>query len=352
MNDLVIQRLTKTYQSRSDVRKFSIQSIDLQVREGECFAILGPSGCGKTTLLKCIAGLLTPDEGTVILGKEDITVLPTEKRGLGMVFQQPLLFPHMTVIDNTAFGLKMIGWRKKERRAAAEQVLASVGLSGYDRRYPNELSGGQQQRVALARAIVTRPRLLLLDEPFSSLDPCIRSEMHRLVKQIHQQYQSTLLFVTHDREEAFELADRIAVMHDGTIQQIGTPLELYTRPSSRFVAQFIGSGNLVEGHLKNGLFQSGNLQVEVPELVTEGPGWLMIRPEQFEFVSSQADRLLEGEVMDVKLRKGHYVVEVNANGLTIEVLHRLKKDKICKPGDRVSLSFDTNQLHFIPKLEG
>lgn len=351
MNDLIVQHVTKMYRSKRKKCEFSIQGINLHVQEGERFAIVGPSGCGKTTLLKCVAGLLTPDEGKVLLGKEDITKLPTEKRGFGMVFQQPLLFPHMTVIENTAFGLKMNGWRKKERNTAAEQVLAAVGLKGYEHRYPNELSGGQQQRVSLARAIVTRPKLLLLDEPFSSLDPGIRCEMHELVKQIHRQYKTTFLFVTHDREEAFDLADRIAVMNNGSVLQVGTPLEIYTQPATRFVAQFIGAGNLVKGDVKQGIFRSDAIQVELPENLAEGTGWLLIRPELLQFVSNESDAWIKGRITDIKWRKGFRVVQVNAGNTTLEAVEQVKTDNSRNLGDQVYFTLDTKQLYFIPESE-
>jgi len=313
MNILRVSGLTKTYKETKGNDSFSIRLGNLEIQEGESFAILGPSGCGKTTLLKCIAGLLPPDEGLIWIGDENITSLPPEKREFGMVFQQPLLFPHMTVIENVGFGMKMQRVGKKERRAAAQAVLAAVGLSGYDSRYPNELSGGQQQRVAVARAIVSKPRLLLMDEPFSALDPGIRGEMRQLVRDIHKQFRITMLLVTHDQDEAFELADRIAIMHNGEILQTGIPTEVYMKPNHPFVARFIGSSNVIQGECHQGEFRSNQLHIKLPtkDEVPSGPGWLVIRSELFRSVSSLEEWQLKGVLIDVKFRQGYYQLQVD-----------------------------------------
>lgn len=217
MLDLHLTEISHSYAFSKSCSDFSIRSVNLDIREGERFAILGASGSGKTTLLKLIAGLMHPGEGTIRLGSTDLTAVPAERRGFGMVFQQSLLFPHMTVMDNVAFGLKMKGMDKRERQARAMEMIAAVGLDGYEHRYPGELSGGQQQRVSLARSIVIGPQLLLLDEPFSSLDPGIRTEMRQLVAEIHRKFKMTMLLVTHDRDEAFELADGIITEHSDKV---------------------------------------------------------------------------------------------------------------------------------------
>lgn len=352
MPDLHIKELTKTYKRIKNDNGFSIQPVSLHIREGESFAILGPSGCGKTTLLKCIAGLLHPDKGMIGFGEENLLSLPAEKRGFGMVFQQPLLFPHMTVIENVAFGLKMQGWEKKDRISASQEIAAAVGLSGYDHRYPNELSGGQQQRVALARAIVTKPKLLLLDEPFSALDPGIRSEMRQLVKDLHQQFQITMLFVTHDRDEAFELADRIAIMNEGQILQMGSPMEVYLKPDHPFVARFIGSGNVIEGELNHGEFRLGDFCLDLTSTgdLPSGPGWLVLRSELFELVTSTDEYQLSGLVASVKLRQGFYQLQVDTGQITVEVVKNMQNHQIPKVGDPVYLTLDHTQVHFIPTI--
>jgi ABC-type Fe3+/spermidine/putrescine transport system ATPase subunit len=345
--------LSKTYNHSKDDDGFSVRSVSLEIQEGESFAILGPSGCGKTTLLKCIAGLLHPDEGIIRFGDENIMPLPAEKRGFGMVFQQPLLFPHMTVIENVAFGLKMQGWGKKERVGTSQEVLAAVGLTGYDDRYPNELSGGQQQRVALARAIVTKPKLLLLDEPFSSLDPGIRGEMRQLVKDLHKQFRISMLFVTHDQDEAFEIADRIAIMHKGEILQTGSPMDVYTKPNHPFVARFIGSGNVIEGELYQGVFRSGDFLLELTlfSKILSGTGWLVIRPELFRSVTSVEEGQMNGILKDVKFRHGYYHLQVDTGNLTIHMLKNMQNKRIPQVGDMIYLTLDASQIHFIPNIQ-
>jgi putative spermidine/putrescine transport system ATP-binding protein len=352
MSDLRVLGLSNTYKHSKDNGGFSIRSVSLEIREGESFAVLGPSGCGKTTLLKCMAGLLPPDEGMIWIGEENITPLPAEKRGFGMVFQQPLLFPHMTVIENVAFGLKMQGKGKKERWVASQEVLTAVGLSDYDSRYPNELSGGQQQRVAVARAIVNKPRLLLMDEPFSALDPGIRSEMRQLVRDILKQFRITMLLVTHDQDEAFELADRIAIMHKGEILQTGSPIDVYMKPSHPFVARFIGSSNVIQGEFHQGVFRSDHFHIALPTVneVPSGPGWLVIRPELFRSVTSTEECQMSGVLVDVKFRHGYYQIQVDIGNLTLHMLENMPNRRIPQVGDTLYLAFDTSQVHYIPTI--
>jgi ABC-type Fe3+/spermidine/putrescine transport system ATPase subunit len=352
MSDLRVLGLSKTYRHSKESTGFSVRSVSLEIQKGETLAILGPSGCGKTTLLKCIAGLFPPDEGIIRLGAKNITPLPAEKRGFGMVFQHPLLFPHMTVIENIAFGLKMQGWGKKERVGASQEILAAVGLSGYDDRYPNELSGGQQQRVALARAIVIRPKLLLLDEPFSALDPEVRGEMRQLVRDIHKQFQITMLFVTHDQDEAFELADRIAVMYEGEVLQIGSPMEIYMKPDHPFVARFVGSGNVIEGELHQGVFRTGPFHLDLTSIIGNltGPGWLVIRPEWFRSVTSAEEGQWNGVVTEVKFRQVFYQIQVDTGHLTLDMVENIHGLRIPKVGDPVRLALDIRQVHFISTI--
>ncbi len=225
----------------------ALAGIDLRVPDGEIVTILGPSGSGKTTLLKIVAGFELPDAGRVELAGDDITCVTPASRGIGMVFQNYALFPHMRVAENIAFPLEMRRLARAETQERVSSALALVGLAGYEARYPRQLSGGQQQRVALARAIVFEPRLLLLDEPFGALDRKLREQMQLEVKRLQRQLGITALFVTHDQEEALVLSDRIAVMNGGLIEQIGAPAEVYLRPSNRFVADFIGESNIYRG---------------------------------------------------------------------------------------------------------
>ena len=225
----------------------AVDGVTLAIEPGEFVALLGPSGSGKTTILMTIAGFEYPTEGSVEIGGEDVTWAPPNKRNLGMVFQRYTLFPHMTVAENIAFPLKMRGVSRGERQKRAAAALEAVRLGGYDARLPNQLSGGQQQRVALARAIVYQPRVLLMDEPLSALDKNLREEMQLEIKHLQQQLGVTVIFVTHDQTEALTMADRVAVLDHGRLQQVGTPRDLYEAPATPFVAGFIGETNFLPG---------------------------------------------------------------------------------------------------------
>jgi ABC-type Fe3+/spermidine/putrescine transport system ATPase subunit len=218
---------------------------DLVVGRGEFLSVLGPSGCGKTTLLNCLAGFVRPVTGRIALDGEDLTAVPPHRRGLGLVFQSYALFPHMTVADNIAYGLKARNVPKAERRDRVREALHLVGLEDFAGRRPRQLSGGQQQRVAVARALATRPRVLLLDEPLSNLDAKLRREMRAELRALQQRLGITAVFVTHDQEEAMSMSDRVAVLNGGRIEQLGTPEDVYNRPATRFVAEFVGAANVV-----------------------------------------------------------------------------------------------------------
>ena len=224
-----------------------LHDLDLSLAPGELICLLGPSGCGKTTALRCIAGLETVSSGRVLIGDEDVTEVPVNRRDIGMVFQQYSLFPHLTVARNVEFGLGMRRVPKAERASRSAEMLEIVGLGHLSERFPHELSGGQQQRVALARALVTRPRALLLDEPLSALDAKVRVRLRDQIRAIQTELGITTVFVTHDQEEALAVSDRVAVMESGRIAQLGTPEELYRRPATPFVADFVGLSNHLEG---------------------------------------------------------------------------------------------------------
>jgi len=227
-----------------------LRDISLSVEPGEFFALLGPSGSGKSTLLRLIAGFSRQQAGRLLIGGRDVSGIPPWKRNVGMVFQNYALWPHMTVAQNVAFGLQERRLPREDVRRKTEAALDLVGLTGFGTRRPNQLSGGQQQRVALARTLAVEPQVLLLDEPLSNLDARLRIQMRRELLRLHKRLGITTIFVTHDQEEALTICDRIAVMDQGVIQQIGTPVELFDRPSNRFVAQFVGSINLFEGAIK------------------------------------------------------------------------------------------------------
>lgn len=227
----------------------AVKDLSLDVEPGEFLFLLGPSGAGKTSVLRMIGGYESPTSGTIMIGEQDVTRLPVHKRNIGMVFQSYALFPHMTVGQNVAFGLKMRGVPKSEAAARVAEALRLVELDGLEKRYPSQLSGGQQQRVALARAVVYRPALLLLDEPLANLDRRLRDTMRLELKQLQRRIGITTIMVTHDQEESLSMADRVVVMHRGSLEQVGTPAEIYNRPSSPFVAAFIGELNLLRGEL-------------------------------------------------------------------------------------------------------
>src|SRR5215510_3868332 len=240
MSRLTIRGLSKRYAGSAAVIGF-----DLDVAQGEFVSLLGPSGCGKTTTLRCVAGLEVPTSGRISFGEQDVTRLPPERRNIGMVFQNYALFPHMTVGENIGFGLQMRGLDHAATRTKVDAVIDMVQLDGFYGRHPHELSGGQQQRVAVARALVIEPALLLLDEPLANLDAKLRDEMRVFIRSLQQRVGITTLYVTHDQAEAMTMSDRIVVMFGGAIHQIGSPYDIYFRPATREVAEFIGQSNLI-----------------------------------------------------------------------------------------------------------
>jgi putative spermidine/putrescine transport system ATP-binding protein len=267
----------------------ALDAVTIAIRQGEFMTLLGPSGCGKTTLLNLAAGFLSPDSGEILIAGERMNDVPTYRREIGMMFQNYALFPHMNVAGNVAYGLKVRGVAKKERDRRVEAVLALVRLSGFEDRTPRQLSGGQQQRVALARALVINPTVLVLDEPFSALDKNLRASMQVELREIQRKLNVTTIFVTHDQGEALSLSDRLAVMSEGRIRQLGTPQEIYRQPCDRFVASFIGDANVLRGWLDGidgglAVVAVGAARVKVPsgplaDVARSAPVDLFVRPE-------------------------------------------------------------------------
>jgi putative spermidine/putrescine transport system ATP-binding protein len=341
------------------VRRFgpvaALGGVDLDVAEGEFLTILGPSGSGKTTLLKAIAGFEIPDEGTVLVGGEDVTLTPPRHRDVGMVFQNYALFPHMTVAQNVAFPLEMRRRPRDEVARRVEEALRLVELQSFGQRLPRQLSGGQQQRVALARAVVFGPRLLLLDEPFGALDRKLRESLQLEVRRLQRNLRLTTLFITHDQEEALIMSDRIAVMDKGRIEQIGLPGDLYARPATRFVADFLGESNLLEGVAKAGSASiAGFGPVPLPRSQPDGPVTLLLRPESLrlgEGVEALPCRA-QGTVIDTVFLGLSAKLRLRLDGGS-EVLARIPLRPSAPPlpgdGESVTVGFSPEDVHVVPR---
>jgi iron(III) transport system ATP-binding protein len=299
-----------------------IDNVSLDITKGEFFAFLGPSGSGKTTLLRLIAGFGIPSSGRILINDNDVTHLPPWSRNVGMVFQNYALWPHMTVAKNVAFGLERRRLPKSEVARKVEAVLDLVGLGAFADRRPAQLSGGQQQRVALARTLVIEPTVLLLDEPLSNLDAKLRIEMRSELRQLQQKVGITTVYVTHDQEDANSVADRIAVLDQGRIQQVGTPVELYDHPASRFVASFLGTANMVDGEVKSdGQFVADGFILETPGAAA-GRAAISIRPQDITIGpagtginATVAHREFLGSVT-------RYRIKIGNNEMTVDVPHR------------------------------
>jgi spermidine/putrescine transport system ATP-binding protein len=299
---LSLNNLTKTFDGKP-----VLASLDLDIYDGEFLTLLGPSGCGKTTLLRLMAGFEQPDDGIITLSGDDLTRLPPERRPLNTVFQHYALFPHMSVFDNVAYGLKMEKRPREEIRERVTEALDMVQLGEFARRKPHQLSGGQQQRVAIARAVVKRPRLLLLDEPLSALDYKLRRTMQGELKRLQRELGITFVFVTHDQEEALSMSDRVVVLRDGEIQQLGTPREVYERPANLFTARFVGETNFFPGKIR--AVGEERIRVDVMGLerslrlprftVSEGQKVnVLLRPEDIRVLEPDDPQGLAGKVIE------------------------------------------------------
>ncbi|MFC6354965.1 ABC transporter ATP-binding protein [Luethyella okanaganae] len=312
-----------------------LHGLDLVIGPGEFVSLLGPSGCGKTTALRVLAGLEEANVGAVLINGADVSTIPTNKRDIGMVFQAYSLFPHLTVLKNTMFGLAMRKIPARHAIERAEAALDLVGLADFSGRFPHQLSGGQQQRVALARALVTEPRVLLLDEPLSALDAKVREQLREEIRRIQLRLGITTVFVTHDQEEALAVSDRVAVMKAGRIEQIGTPEELYTRPASGFVAEFVGLSNRLRGILRDGSAEVHGRRLPLADSsATDGEAWIFLRPEDIELAPTGIPATVVASSFLGSIRRTSVRLE---DGAVLIVQHSVQLHP--EPGESVHLAF-------------
>ena len=339
----------------------ALNQLSLQVDSGKILTLLGPSGCGKTTTIRLIAGLLKPSSGKIIIDEQDITSLPPEKRNIGMVFQSYALFPHLNVFENVAFGLKARGYSTNEIKNKVEKALSLVNLSSYHKRAVFKLSGGEQQRVSVARAVVIEPKLLLLDEPLSNLDAGLREQTRSQLSELIHQLHITTIFVTHDQEEAFAFSDRVALLSEGTLQQIGTAQELYFRPANHFVANFIGKSNIWELPLKSheeaaAVFKlPSGMELCIspkhhPKLKIGEYYKLLLRPENVQLEeTSSTQPLFSAQIISQRFMGANIEFVLKGEGLTVLVL--INSSLTCsfhKVGNYINLFLEANSIYIIP----
>ena len=340
-NIIELRHISKVY---SDNGFKAVDDFNLEVKRGEFVTFLGPSGCGKTTTLRMIAGFEMPTSGEILLNGEDISQLPANKRPINTVFQRYALFPHMNIYDNIAFGLKLKKLPKEEIRKKVKRVLDIVDLEGFENRKISTLSGGQQQRIAIARALVNEPEILMLDEPLGALDLKIRQEMQIELKHMHDELGITFIYVTHDQEEALTMSDKIVVLSEGRIQQIGTPEDIYNEPQNAFVADFIGESNIFKG------IMTGHMKVrfcggefigmdDVPEGTLVD---VVVRPEDV-IITKPEDGIIEGEVVSVIFKGMHYEVTVESGKYEMVI----RTTKCYSVGERIGMKLEPDGIHIM-----
>ena len=342
------ERVSKAYGAVVAVREVSFE-----IEAGHLVTLLGPSGCGKTTTLRMIAGLELPTSGRVLIGSQDVTDLPATARDVAMVFQSYALFPHMTVIENVAYGLSVSGVRKAEAHGRAEEALTLVGLSGYGARLPSELSGGQQQRVAVARAVVLQPHVLLFDEPLSNLDAKLRRHVREEIRELQQKLGITAVYVTHDQAEALAISDRVIVMRNAAIAQDGTPRELYEAPADRFVADFIGDANIVEARIaavegEAAEVRLGHATLRLPHRgLQPGAALVAIRPASIQLSAAPAPGRVAGRVLKASYLGSHVEYEL---GTEVGELFAVDPDatRLLAPETEVGIGFADRGVTLIP----
>ncbi len=340
-NIIELRHISKVY---SDNGFKAVDDFNLEVKRGEFVTFLGPSGCGKTTTLRMIAGFEMPTSGEILLNGEDISQLPANKRPINTVFQRYALFPHMNIYDNIAFGLKLKKLPKEEIRKKVKKVLDMVDLEGFENRKISTLSGGQQQRIAIARALVNEPEILMLDEPLGALDLKMRQEMQIELKHMHDELGITFIYVTHDQEEALTMSDKIVVLSEGRIQQIGTPEDIYNEPQNAFVADFIGESNIFKG------IMTGHMKVRFcggefigMDDVAEGTLVdVVVRPEDV-IITKPEDGIVEGEVVSVIFKGMHYEVTVESGKYEMVI----RTTKCYSVGERIGMKLEPDGIHIM-----
>ena len=352
MNDsfqqLRLDGVGRQYPTASGSTVAALKDLSLDIRRGEFIALLGPSGCGKSTALNCLAGLADLSSGSIWLDDTRIDVLPPERRGFGMVFQNYALFPHMSVRDNVGFGLRMRGVSKQETAQRVKAALSLVQLEGHESKLPGQLSGGQQQRVAIARAIVIEPPVILMDEPLSNLDAKLRVEMRAEIRRIHRQLERATIYVTHDQDEALSMADRIVVMRAGSVQQVGTPREVYGQPHNLHVARFMGYRNVLAFQVmrhegEHITVQQGQVQLQGAAIsVPAGTRTVAVamRPDDFELASENSANTLDATIQQIEFGGRSSLLVVNS--LIGELFVRVSGD--FQPGDQVRLHIPADRV--------
>ena len=357
---LVLEKLVKIFESGKNALA-AVDKVSVKVKEGELVTLLGPSGCGKTTTLRMIAGFEIPTSGKIFIEDKEISMIPPNQRPTTMVFQNYALFPHMTVFENIAYGLKIRKEKSQNIKEKTEKIINLVGLEGLSKRSPAHLSGGQQQRVSLARSLIMEPKVLLLDEPLSNLDAKLRISTRLEIRKLQQRIGITSVYVTHDQEEAMTLSDRVVIMNAGKIQQIGTPQEIYAYPNNYFVADFIGKANFLSGKVLR-ILSSKKVEIEVKgckftitsynKTFKEGEKiLLLVRPEAVD-LHPKKPQSITGVIQQI-IYLGSYLVyeiKVDEDILTVEITNPLSQ-KSFSTGEEVSLSFKENSLHVLPYEE-
>lgn len=337
-----LKDITVSYDGKNNI----LENLNLKVEKGQLVSLLGPSGCGKTTTLRVIAGFLEPNSGQFIFDNKDYTKIPVHKRNFGLVFQSYALFPHLTVFDNVAFGLKMRKMNKKSIEDNVNRILEVVDMKSFAKRYPKELSGGQRQRVAIARSLVIKPNLLLLDEPLSNLDAKLRLKMRVEIRKLQQDFGITTLFVTHDQEECFSISDKVAVMNKGLIEQFDTPENIYSNPATEFVARFVGFENFINlNHVGDKIYEGmGGNKFKVQCERKKGENIKgTIRPEDIQILRENKDENIIEGIVEIRTYLGksyQYNVKTELGTLVLKETN----DVIYKQGDKVRLYLPSNKI--------